>query len=318
YTPRVLNEQRINRHTATLTGLTPGTEYIFSVGEKEDNLGDIAGTFTTAPDTVQPFSFIYMGDPQVGFEQWGKLVQRAERERPDAAFCIIAGDLVNRGADRNDWDDFFFNADTYFTRRPIIPVLGNHEYHLSNGTLLYNDLFTLLKNGPDTVPPQHAYSFEYSNALFIVLDSNKEPAVQTAWLDETLGNSDATWKFVSFHHPIYSSSPRRDNPVHRAEWLPVFDKHHVDMVLQGHDHAYLRTWPMKNNKQVESPAEGTLYVVSVSGTKMYDMGAFDYAAAAFADTSTYQAIDIQINGNRLVYKAHDGNGNCVDEIIIEK
>ena len=75
---------------------------------------------------------------------------------------------------------------------------------------------------------------------------------------------------------------------------------------------------MKNNERVDSPAEGTLYVVSVSGTKMYDLGEFDYADKAFADTSTYQAIDIEIAGNRLVYKAHDMDGKCVDEVIIEK
>lgn len=318
YTPRVLNDQRVHRHTVTLTGLKPGTSYKFAVADGIDSIKDVSGTFTTAPDAVQPFSFVYMGDPQVGFERWATLIRHAETERPDASFCIIAGDLVNRGSDRDDWDDFFCNAGNYFARRPIIPVIGNHEYHLSSGKLLYNDLFTLLKNGPDTVPPQHAYSFEYSNALFVILDSNQSPRDQVAWLDATLGSSDATWKFVSFHHPIYSSSPKRDNPIHRAQWMPVFDKHHVDMVLQGHDHAYLRTFPMKNNERVDSPAEGTLYVVSVSGTKMYDLGEFDYADKAFADTSTYQAIDIEIAGNRLVYKAHDMDGKCVDEVIIEK
>ncbi|HDP35871.1 MAG TPA: metallophosphoesterase family protein [Candidatus Hydrogenedentes bacterium] len=318
YTPRVVNNPRINRHTVTLTGLAPGTKYVYGVGNTIESIVSPAGTFTTAPAEAQPFSFIYMGDPQTGFNRWADLVQRAAREHPDAAFCIIASDLVNRGSDRDDWDDFFFNAGDFFARRTLVPTLGNHEYHLSTGNVLYNDIFTLLTNGPDTVPPQHAYTFEYGNALFIILDSNKKPADQTAWLDKTLEASNALWKFVSFHHPIYSSSPRRDNPVHRAEWMPIFDAHHVDMVLQGHDHAYLRTWPMKNNARMDSPSEGTIYVVSVSGTKMYDMGDFDYAENAFADTATYQAIDIQIAGNRLLYRAYDSDGTCVDEVIIEK
>ncbi len=318
YTPRVINDDRIHRHTAMLTGLTPGTRYVYGVGADAESISVASGVFTTAPATAQPFTFVYMGDPQNGFEQWGKLVRQAERDRPEAAFCLIAGDLVNRGADRDDWDDFFHNASGYFARRTLTPVLGNHEYQLFDGTLLYNDIFTLLTNGPNTIPPQHAYSFEYSNALFVVLDSNQGPADQTAWLDKTLAGSDATWKFVSFHHPIYSSSPRRDNPIHRKEWMPLFEKHQVDMVLQGHDHAYLRTWPMKDNKPVNSTDEGVIYVVSVSGTKMYDLGAFDYAATAFADTATYQAIDIEIDGNRLVYRAYDINENCVDEVIIEK
>jgi len=36
----------------------------------------------------------------------------------------------------------------------------------------------------------------------------------------------------------------------------LFDKYHVDMALQGHDHAYLRTYPMNNQERVDSPQKG--------------------------------------------------------------
>ena len=48
-----------------------------------------------------------MGDAQNGLYRWGTLLKNAFRDRPDAAFYIMAGDLVNRGADRADWDRFF-------------------------------------------------------------------------------------------------------------------------------------------------------------------------------------------------------------------
>ena len=80
-------------------------------------------------------------------------------------------------------------------------------------------------------------------------------------------------------------------------------KYHVDVALQGHDHAYLRTYPMKAGKPVESPADGTIYLVSVSGTKFYGQGDFDYKAFGLTNTSCYQVLDIQMGGDRLVYRA---------------
>ena len=90
------------------------------------------------------------------------------------------------------------------------------------------------------------------------------------------------------------------------------------MVLQGHDHAYLRTYPMKDNRQVNAPKNGTIYVVSVSGTKMYSQGDYDYIEKGFTKTSTFQVLDIQISGDRLVYRSYDLDGRIKDEFVIEK
>jgi hypothetical protein len=100
--------------------------------------------------------------------------------------------------------------------------------------------------------------------------------------------------------------------------VPVFDRHHVDMVLQGHDHAYLRTPPMKNNKKVKNPADGTIYVVSFSGTKKYRQVTSDYIEVGFTDIPTYQVFDIDLSGDRLLYRAFDLDGSLKDELVIEK
>jgi 3',5'-cyclic AMP phosphodiesterase CpdA len=255
-----------------------------------------------------------MGDAQNGLERWGSLVHKAFRDRPDAAFYIMAGDLVNRGAERDDWDSFFQNARDIFDRRQVVPVPGNHEYQ-GGDCELYLKLFALPDAGP---VGEKAYALEYSNALFICLDSNLPVATQTAWLEETLAKSAAKWKFAVYHHPAYSSSPRRDNPDVRREWGALFDKYHVDLALQGHDHAYLRTYPMKGGQRVASPGEGTIYIVSVSGTKFYEQGEFDYTEFGMTKVATYQAIDIQISGDRLVYRSYDEEGDLRDEFVIEK
>lgn len=315
--PTLVNDTTVNRHTAVLTNLEPGTTYRYSVGDgSEDGWTELA-EFTTAPEKVVPFSFVYMGDAQNGLDRWGSLIHHAYRERPDAAFYIMAGDLVNRGAERDDWDTFFHNAEGIFDRRQLVPCLGNHEYQ-NNDPSLYLEQLALPTNGPATIGPERAYSFEYSNALFVVLDSNQLPETQTDWLDAQLANSKATWKFAVYHHPAYSSSPKRDNPGVRKMWGAIFDKYHVDMALQGHDHAYLRTYPMKGEQRVGSPAEGTVYVISVSGTKFYDQGDLDYIEFGMTNVATYQVLDIYIDGDRLTYRAYDIDGNRRDELIIEK
>jgi hypothetical protein len=121
-----------------------------------------------------------------------------------------------------------------------------------------------------------------------------------------------------YHHPAYSSKPERDNPGIREQWTPLFDKYHVDMALQGHDHAYLRTYPMKDQKKVETTAEGTVYIVSVSGTKFYEQDPREYIEFGMTNVSTFQVLDIQISGNRLVYRSYDADGKLRDNLIIEK
>ena len=316
-----VNDPLCLRHTVNLTGLAPDSTYEYCVGDDTDAGWLKAETFQTAPSGVVPFKFIYMGDAQNGLDAWGTLVHKAYDEEPDAAFYIMAGDLVNRGNERDDWDTFFQNAAGVFDNRQLVPAIGNHEVQGDMGPWMYLQLFDLPNNGPmnlDTAEAERAYAFEYSNALFVVLDSNFEPASQTEWLEEQLANTDAVWKIVVYHHPAYSSGANRDNPEVRELWGALFDKYHVDLALQGHDHAYLRTWPMYNEKPVDSPNEGTIYIVSVSGTKYYDQGEFDYTAFGMTNVATYQVLDIQIDGSKLTYRAHDVEGEVRDEFVIEK
>src|SRR5262249_9860156 len=190
-----------------------------------------------------------MGDPQCGLEEWGKLLAGAHRRHPNAAFLLIAGDLVDRGNERTNWDHFFLRAAGVFETLPLMPCAGNHEY-LDQGPRLYRAYFDLPGNGPKQLDADLVYSFEYGNAFVAVLDSTSAVAdpqvarIQAAWLARVLSQTRAEWKLVMFHHPVYASHPTRETPVLGTEWVPIFDAHQVDLVLQGHDHAYLRTYPL--------------------------------------------------------------------------
>lgn len=315
--PGTANDPVNHRFTVALEGLEPGATYAYRVGNKKT--WSEWSEFTTAPQTAVPFSFVYMGDPQVGLDKWGELLHAAYKNHPEAAFYVVAGDNVNRGNYRNEWDNLFAAAAGVFDRRPYVPALGNHDYSKEANPHLYLDLLTLPENGPKEIGPERAYHFDYGNALFVVLDGNQPPDTQAPWLEEQLRSSKATWKFAVYHQPAYSSEPGRDNPDIREQWGRLFDQYHVDMALQGHDHGYLRTKPMRAGQEVASPAEGTVYVVSVSGTKYYDVGEFPYAAKTMDHTSTYQVIDIQTGTeNKLTYRAYDLDGNVRDELVIVK
>jgi hypothetical protein len=321
--PDLLNDPTIRRHRVVAGGLTPDTAYAYSIGDGSPSGWTPWKTVRTGPSRPRSFGFLYMGDPQCGLEAWGQLLDAAHRRHPDAAFLLIAGDLVDRGNERTNWDHFFLRASGVFETLPMLPCVGNHEY-LDQGPRLYRASFELPANGPEGIDSNLVYSFEYANAFVAVLDSTLALAdsemarKQADWLDDALSRSHATWKFVMFHHPVYASHPTRECPALGEAWVPIFDKHRVDLVLQGHDHAYLRTYPLREGRRVSTADQGTTYVVSVSGTKYCDQRPRPETAVGFTHRSTYQTIHVDVYGGRLTYRSWDLDGRELDRFMIEK
>ena len=75
---------------------------------------------------------------------------------------------------------------------------------------------------------------------------------------------------------------------------------------------------MRGQQRVTDAKDGTIYIISVSGTKYYEQPRRDYTEVGFTKVSTYQVLDIHIDGNKLVYRAHDLDGKVRDEFVIEK
>jgi len=319
----LLNDPVIRRHSVIIDDLQPDTMYYYSIGDDSRNTWGPWRTVKTGPERPRRLEFLYLGDAQTGFEEWGKLLNGAFRRHPGMDFILLAGDLVDRGNERTNWDHFFLRAAPVFDRVPLMPAVGNHEY-LDQGPKLFSAFFRLPANGPADVAPGLVYHFEYGSAFFAILDgtaavtSPTQAQKQAEWLDQALSETRAEWKFVVVHHAIYPSHPKRDNPLIREHWVPIIDKHHVDMVLQGHDHAYLRTPPMKNNQPVSSSAEGTTYVVAVSGDKFVGQDPRDYIEVGMTATSTYQTIEIDEIAHRLTYRAWTPAGKLVDSLVIDK
>jgi hypothetical protein len=321
--PNLLNDPVVLRHRVAVGGLEPNTTYTYSLGD-----GSPAGwgpwrVVKTAPDRDRDLRFLYLGDAQTGLERWGSLLQAAYRRHPKVDFVVVGGDLVDRGNERTNWDHFFLRAARVFERVPFMPCVGNHEY-LDMGPRLYRAFFEMPRNGPAGIDPELVYQFECGDAFFAMLDSTLAVADagqarrQAEWLDAALGRTRATWKFVVFHHPIYPSHPWRDTPNLRELWVPVFDRHHVDLVLQGHDHAYVRTYPLRGHRRVADPGAGTTYVIAVSGDKFVEQAPRDYIEVGYTGLATYQTIEINAQRCQMTYRAWSEAGNIVDEFVLEK
>jgi len=307
----LMNDRYINRFTAKIRDLKPGTTYDYQIIPQTDWPEN--QVFSTPADDDQ-FSFIWFGDAHYS-PKFGDLANRAKKEHPDAAFYSIAGDMISDGLYRNQWDDLLEFTKDVICRRPLMSVIGNHETRCGLGALMYRELFSYPKNGPKGVEKEHTYSFRYKNALFLMIDVTSPIEVQTSWIEEQLANTDATWKFAMFHFPPYNRAEPESN-IEKA-WVPVFDKYHVDMVMGGHVHYYMRSKPMKGGQVVSSYNDGTAYVISIGiPTRNHQLTDEPYEAARYAGGHLYQYV--QINGNELKFISANSENKLIDSFIVKK
>ncbi len=307
----VMNDRFIHRFTAKLRDLMPGTEYEYLISPATD--WTTAESFTTAGDN-DSFSFVWFGDTHQK-TAFGELHDKAEAAFPETAFYTISGDMVDYGLYRDEWDNLFENSKNVINKKPLMNVPGNHDNRLGLGAKMFRDLFSYPTNGPDGVPKEQTYSFTYKNTLFLMLDATSSTEAQTHWIEQQLASSSATWKIAIFHFSPYNFE--EPYPDIQEAWVPLFDKYHVDLVLGGHLHYYMRSNPMKAGKVVDSNSEGTTYIISIAiPARHNDIGDEPYAAVRYKEGQFFQ--HFKIEGNELKYTAFDFDENIVDTFKIQK
>jgi hypothetical protein len=98
-------------------------------------------------------------------------------------------------------------------------------------------------------PNMANYSYDYGDAHFLCLDSNvyvdPTDAALQEWIGKDLAASDATWKFVVYHHPAFNVGFDHYAEQQMRVLSPLFEQHGVDVVLSGHEHNYQRTRPLR-------------------------------------------------------------------------
>ena len=349
----ISHEFAVNRHMVKIGGLQPGQKYCYRVGDASRGWWSEVGVFETA-DNSDSFAFFHMSDSQGGierqYETWANVVDTAFSLYPDAAFIMHTGDFVDSGKNFKQWNWALNTASDNLLDTVLMPTTGNHETNGDNATV--NNF--LLSNVPeqDTTTGVY-YSFDYNNAHFMVLntnDLNEDNTLstkQTEWLKADAATSDKQWKIVALHKAIYSNGSHYDDDdvvALRAQLSSLMPELNIDVVLQGHDHVYLRTTAMKDNAKCEI-VERTVSHNGTSYTAMVNPDGTVYAIDGCAGVKYYQTKDaaltdelfpraqtiydatapvfsaIQIDGDNLYFDAYtvkNGNASKIDSFAISK
>jgi len=308
-------------HSAIIDGLSPGKQYVYRVGSEE---AWSEWFQIDMPEPGKKISLVYFGDAQNSVKSmWSRVIREAYSSIPDVDFMLHAGDLINRFDRDIEWGEWFYAGSFIHAMVPSVMTPGNHEYRDMVLSPQWKKQFNLPTNGPKGLE-ELCYQVNYPNLKVVSLDAeqiDESPEYKLAqrdWLDSILTHDPKKWTAITFHYPIFSTKPNRDNVEFREMFKPVFDKHKVDIILQGHDHAYGRG--MVNNVatgyQVNEKSSGTMYVVSVSGPKMYDVSDDPWMDRRAGNTQLFQIISIE--GNKLTYGAYTATGELYDAFDLIK
>ncbi|MGW5265007.1 fibronectin type III domain-containing protein [Microbispora sp. NPDC004025] len=291
-----------NAH-ATIDSLKQNTAYAYRVGAE----GSWSPTysFTTQDFNGNNLDFLFFGDPQIGSSGnvakdgagWEDTLNVALAANPKAELLVSGGDQVETANTETQWDAFL--APDKLRQHPWAATIGNHDV----GGKAYEQHFWTPNtdrsapyyNGASTTRSGGNYWFMYKNVLFIDINSNAysngSDAAHVGYITDVVKAHGAKAKHtvLIYHHAIYSPAAHAndsDNKVRRQDFPTAFSKLGVDLVLQGHDHSYSRSYVLKNGQkanQDEQPGAtevskgpgGVIYVTanSASGSKYYDLTA---------------------------------------------
>lgn len=288
-----------NGHT-TINGLRQNTAYSYRVGAN----GAWSPTYAFKTQRFNgDFDFLFFGDPQIGSSGnvakdgagWLDTLNVSLAANPNAELLVSGGDQVEAANTEAQWDAFL--APDKLRQYPWVATIGNHDV---GGKAYEQHLWTpntdrsaaFYKSDPNTESGGDYY-FVYKNVLFVDLNSNAyangaDPAHinYVSSVVKKVGRK-AKYTVLVYHHSIYSPADHAndaDNQQRRQDFPTAFSKLGVDLVLQGHDHSYSRSYEIKNGQkanpneqpgatQVDQGPGGVVYVTanSASGSKYYDL-----------------------------------------------
>ena len=325
--------------------LKADTNYYYQVmqnGKWQD-----AEVYTTK--SFSEFSFLYVGDPQIGASKnqtsteqekmvsagnevsstaadnlaarndgynWNNILNDAVKDHSNVSFIVSAGDQVNAGKNEREYAAYL-GADA-LTSLPVATTIGNHDSVSNQYSLHFNNPNAFSSKDANYIQGQTEagtdYYYSYGNVLFIVLDTNNyNCATHENVMKKAISeNKDAKWRIVVFHQDIFGSGydhSDSDGMVLRTQLTPLMDKYDIDVVLQGHDHTYSRTYQLQGDGK-----DHTAYGKDV------DMKSADY----ITQNNCYQIVDdtesgTVVNPKGTVYlEANSATGSKFYNLIASK
>jgi 3',5'-cyclic AMP phosphodiesterase CpdA len=183
---------------------------------------------------------------------------------------------------------------------PFHAVLGNHDLRTDNGD-------PQVRYRPFGMAGRW-YSLRRGPVAFFMIDTNVNARWQhqMPWLKKALAASDAPWKVVVGHHPLYSSGFYGDDPAAIARLTPLFERHGVQLYINGHEHNYERTRPIRGT---------TFLTVGGGGAWLRPVLANARSARAL---STYSFAELSVAGDSLTLDAWNSRGERIDRAVLPR
>lgn len=317
----------------SFTGLEPGRTYSYEIANDRMIFGStkLAGPYETKapPPRGTPFRFAAFGDSGNGSNTQTDFAKRITASKPDV--IIHVGDLVYPAGLRADYITNFFRPNAEMIRSaPFMPTEGNHDVATEKGEPLL-EFFVCPRNGPKGIEPERNYYFDYGDARFVGLDTNRVEdggAITTEqmrdviapWVRQVLTECDAKWKFVYYHQPFYTGS------THSAEgssyvkdaYRKVFEECGVDVVFSGHNHLFERTYPIRND-QIVPDGKGIVYITTGCGgvSRYAEILPTPKYIKTYAD-KVFSFTQVDLSATKFEMKQIDENGKVIDEYTIHK
>jgi hypothetical protein len=252
-------------HTVELTNLKPNDEYFVTIHHPT---APEKFHFRTMPSQRGERDLVFLagGDSRTRRDVRREMNELAITQNPD--FVIFDGDFIQSALNEQQWDEWFDDWHEQMItpegrRVPIVTSIGNHE--VSGGFLQSRDKAPFFLNRFITPAPRNYYALEFGpDLVLLTLDTDHitEVTQQTQWLDSTLtAHNDNKWKLIQWHVAAWPSVRDFDGDVPvkiRNHWIPVIEKHNVNLVIEAHDHAYKKTVPIRNNQQDNE--NGIIYI----------------------------------------------------------
>jgi acid phosphatase type 7 len=309
-------ERTIYLYRANLRGLAPDALYLYRV-RAEDAPPLMQGPlrFRTAPAnhsvTASPFRFLHFADSGDGGENQVRLAWEMQKEK-DVAFVLANGDLAYDLSTHLSIDEHYYGVyRDLMARIPFFASLGNHEYYTSAARPALRSRVSPRVEGIPAVDEGRYYSFDWSNAHFVALDSNTPLEDAAAgrgtmlrWLEDDLKRTRKFWRIVFFHHPGYATGKHQEEPEAarvREHIVPILERYGVQLVFHGHEHNYQRTHELLGGEVVPTGSGGIVYVTAGGG------GAGTYwpepSSRNAVASGLHHYLRVDVDGPKLVVRA---------------
>jgi hypothetical protein len=301
-------------HAVRVEGLPPSSRWCYQARSATSAGHEACAPvrlFRTAPREGEPFVLAVVGDTQDQPDVWREVAARVHAERPAALLHV--GDVVGVGPDRREWtQEYFAPAADLLAHVPSFPVLGNHE----EDSRFFYEYMAL----PE---PEHRYAVRWGDVEVFALDSNRSLArggEQLAWLDRALAASRTRWRFVTLHHPPFTSDaddygdartgPTAEGDPRCRDLVPVLERHDVDLVFFGHIHAYERSWPIRAGRVDER--RGVVYVQTGGAGGYLEEAAPQRGWFCAHRRRTHHYLLVGVTPDRVEVRAYDIEGRLFD------